>query len=73
MKRNWLIDMRNKKGLKQKELADRCGIRNSFMSMIENGQRDPSGVVALKIAEVLGFDMSLFYAENVHETKNKTA
>ena len=72
-KRVWLIDMRKAKGLKQNELAERCGIVKSALCMIESGQRDPSGKLAAKIASVLGFDMSLFYAENVHESKSKTA
>jgi len=67
-KRDWLIRKRVEKGLNQIQLANRCGITNKQMSNIELGYRNPSGLVAYKIANVLGFDMKLFYKDLENES-----
>ena len=40
-------------GLKQYELAQRAGIREPELSMIETGRREPSPETAARIAEAL--------------------
>lgn len=62
--RMWLIKLRKKYGLSQYELADLLGISRSYYSLIETGSRDPGGKTAKKIADLLDFDMALFYEEN---------
>jgi transcriptional regulator with XRE-family HTH domain len=61
MRRIWLTEKRLSKGLNQHELAELCDISNRTISNLELGKRDPSGTLALKIAEVLEFDMALFF------------
>lgn len=62
--RHWLVQFRKIKGLTQEDVANLCGISRSYYSGIECGTRKGSGIVAKKIADALGFDMSLFFAEN---------
>lgn len=60
-KRIWLTTLRMEKNLTQKELAKKCNISNRTVSMIELGNRTPSGDIAYKMAKELDFDMSKFY------------
>ncbi|MEZ6173343.1 MAG: helix-turn-helix transcriptional regulator [Phycisphaerales bacterium] len=45
--------LRTQQGLSQKELAERADITPSFLSLVENDQRDASIKVTLRIAEAL--------------------
>lgn len=45
--------IRTAKGVTARELAQACGISASAISMIENGKRDPSYEVLLKLSEAL--------------------
>lgn len=62
--REWLIELRNGNGMTQKELAAQVGISRSHYAEIETGVKNPGGMTAKKIADVLGFDMVLFFEEN---------
>lgn len=46
-------ERREQLGISQKELAERCGITQSFLCDIEQGRNKPSIDVAVKIADVL--------------------
>ncbi|MGD9678395.1 MAG: helix-turn-helix domain-containing protein [Vulcanibacillus sp.] len=61
MQRNWLIQLRGNNT--QRKIAEQCGISQNFYSWIESGDRTPSVKVAKKIANILGFDWTLFYQE----------
>lgn len=61
--RNWMIERRKILGIKQKTVAAACGISPQMYNAIEAGTRRPSPEKAKKIAEVLGFDWTLFYEE----------
>lgn len=61
--RMWLKTMRNDQGLTQKEVAEKVGILQQTYNYIETGKRRPSVEKAKKIAEVLGFDWTLFYQD----------
>ncbi len=60
-KREWLVQMRNSKGLSQREMASRMKITTQMYYYIENNERNPSVCLAQKIANLLGFDWTLFY------------
>lgn len=64
MERKWLVQLRRKAGLSQRELAAKADISRNYLCDIEKGRRNPSGPVAIRIAEILSFDMSLFYTQN---------
>lgn len=51
--RNRLVDLRQKRGLKQQELAQRAGITRQSLSSLETGRSVPSTAVALHLAQVL--------------------
>ncbi len=50
-KRNKLIELRNNKQLKQRQVAEVCGITTSYYGMIELGNRTPTLEIAMKIAD----------------------
>lgn len=63
MKRMWLIKKRNQVNLTQEEVAVAAGIARTTYSMIEQGCRSPSVIVAKKIASALKFEWVLFFAD----------
>lgn len=60
-KRIWLVQKRVEKELTQIELGKLVNASNRTISEIERGNRNPSGKLARKIANVLKFDMELFF------------
>lgn len=61
--RQWLIDLRIKKGIEQKYIAKQAGITPQMMYYIEHGQKNPRVKVAKKIADVLNFSWTKFYED----------
>jgi transcriptional regulator with XRE-family HTH domain len=49
-----LAEIRERRGLKQKDLAERAGLSISFISEIENGHRNVSSEKLLRLANALG-------------------
>lgn len=66
--RIWLKALRERKNLSQNQLAIKTNIDVSSISKYELGIRRPSPEKAKIIADVLGFDWTMFYAD-----KNDTA
>lgn len=66
--KKWLIDYRDKNGLSQSELAVKVRVSREYISMIENGNRNPSVEVAKRIANALGFKWEYFFNEKSNET-----
>lgn len=58
-----LRGIRESRGLLQKDMSHKLDISESYYSMIESGKRRPSIGVAQRIAQVLGFDWTLFYSD----------
>lgn len=54
--RGWLKELREEKGISQKDVAKKIGFTRQYYNMIENGERRPSAEVAQKIAEILDFE-----------------
>lgn len=46
--------LREEKGLSRVELAEQCEVNPSYIALLENGDRQPSAAVALKLANALG-------------------
>ena len=61
--REWLKELRRKKGLQAQEAAKLIGISVSYYCQIESGVRDCPVHTAKKIAAVLDFDWTRFYDE----------
>ena len=70
--RTWLKDIRAKKELTQREVANAANVDVTMISKIELGERRPSVEVAKKIASVLGFDWTRFYEDEDDLTKTCT-
>lgn len=62
MRRDWLKNKRELNKLTQGELAELVGVSRIYISNIETGVRNPSPKVAKKLATLLGFKWTLFYA-----------
>jgi transcriptional regulator with XRE-family HTH domain len=63
MQRSWLKEIRENKDLPQKLVARSIGITQTHYSTIESGKRRPSVETAKKIADVLGFDWTMFFED----------
>ena len=59
---NNLKQLREDKNMRQYDLAKKAGISRSYYTMIENGKKKPSPKVAKRIAKILNFDWTIFYA-----------
>lgn len=46
--------LRNQKGLKLSELAERSGLSEGYISNVENGNKRPTETVVVRIARALG-------------------
>lgn len=68
MERDWLISYREAKVLTQEQVAELCGIKRPYYTMIETAKRRPSVDVAKKIARVLDFDWILFFAPDSNDS-----
>lgn len=49
-----IFALRNNKKLNQRQLAEKCGVTQQFIQMVESGKRTPSLNTAKKLAEALG-------------------
>lgn len=52
MKEYTIQELRTKKGLTQKEVAEKAGITKDYISLIERGERTPSDKTKHKLAEI---------------------
>lgn len=51
--------LRVKRSLTQVELASKCGLDRNYIGMLERGERNPSYITLLKIAQGLGISLSV--------------
>ena len=51
-------ELRRGRGLTLEELAERCGVSRAMISKLERGEKNPTLVVAAKLAEGLGVTLS---------------
>ena len=54
-----LTDARTQKSMTQKELAKKAGIRQSEISRIESGKRNPSVKLLQRIADAMGMTLEI--------------
>jgi Zn-dependent peptidase ImmA (M78 family)/DNA-binding XRE family transcriptional regulator len=55
---------RQARGMTQKELAGEVGITQAYVSMIEDGERNPTNSQEESIANALGFPIAFFYSQD---------
>ena len=58
-----LKEVRKAKGITQGELAAKCDVQRTTVTMIETGENLPSVQLAKKLAEVLEIDWTEFFNE----------
>jgi putative transcriptional regulator len=63
--KNQIETIRYRRGLSQRELADRAGINVSTLSQIENGRVKPRAPTAFAIAQALGVPVDDLFASSV--------
>jgi transcriptional regulator with XRE-family HTH domain len=57
------MQIRNQKGVSQRQLSERCGIAGSYLSRIENRHLEPRPKTLRKIAEALEVPLAEFFQE----------
>lgn len=70
--RIWLKNIRESIDKTHEQVAKDAKISRSSYTAIENSLRNPSVGVAKRIADVLGFNWTLFFEEGCSETKHKS-
>jgi putative transcriptional regulator len=70
--RLWLKNYRVNLDLTQEEVAEQSGIARSTYGAIETGERNATVQNAKSIAKVLGFNWTLFFEDEYHNSKNKS-
>ncbi|MED1234694.1 helix-turn-helix transcriptional regulator [Bacillus paralicheniformis] len=63
--RTWLKHQRLTKGLTQKDVAYKAKIARTTYASIEQGERNASVPTAKAIAEILDFDWTIFFDDQV--------
>jgi transcriptional regulator with XRE-family HTH domain len=59
-----IIQLRNRRGITQRELSDRTGLAGSYLSRIENRHLEPRPQTLRKISEALGVPVSELFQED---------
>lgn len=67
--RHWLKQFRLARNLTQEEVAKLSGISRTYYADVERGVANAGGSAAKRIADTLGFDMSLFFETKVRVTR----
>jgi DNA-binding XRE family transcriptional regulator len=57
-------DLRNKAGLSQKSLADKLGVRQNTVSLLETGRQKPNLDTAIKLGQIFETPHRNFFEEN---------
>lgn len=64
MKRDKLLKLRKEKKLTQEQLANLAGIKRNYYGLIENGLRNPSLDVAIKVAIALNESLECVFEDD---------
>lgn len=59
-----VMQIRNQKGVSQRELSERCGIAGSYLSRIENRHLEPRPKTLRKIADALEVPLAEFFQDH---------
>src|SRR5258708_16663018 len=62
--------IRTARGMKQKETGEKVGVTANYLSLVENGKREPSVSFLRRLAAVLGVPVSLFFLWDQEESGN---
>ena len=59
-----VMQIRNQKGISQRQLSERCGIAGSYLSRIENRHLEPRPKTLRKIADALEVPLAEFFQDH---------
>lgn len=59
--RDFMRDARQERKLTMQQAADQLNVSVGYYSMLEHGQRTPSGAVAIRISKLFGVPLEKFY------------
>lgn len=59
--RDFMRDARQQRKLTMQQAADQLDVSVGYYSMLEHGQRTPSGHVAVRISKLFGIPLEKFY------------
>jgi len=71
IKRYWLVELRNVKGLKTREMAEKFGISFQHYNDIENGRRNPSFELCQGLAEFFDCPIEKFFEDRTKFIKGE--
>ena len=58
---NTIKNIRSKRGMRQNELADRCKLSQTYLSLIENNQKEPNISTLKQICFCLDVPLPIFF------------
>lgn len=64
---NTISELREKKGLKQKELAEECNITQAYLSQIEHNKKEPNLSILKTISKVLDIPLPVIFFLSIDE------
>jgi len=62
-----VMQIRNQKGMSQRQLSERCGIAGSYLSRIENRHLEPRPKTLRKIADALEVPLAEFFQDHAEK------
>lgn len=65
MKNQRLIELREKAGLTQKQLAEAVAISQSMIARIENGDREPRKLIKIQLAKFFNVTVEWLFYEQI--------
>ncbi|MEM4546838.1 MAG: helix-turn-helix transcriptional regulator [Nitrososphaerota archaeon] len=65
-----LRKLRKKKEITQKELAERLGVSQPYISMLERGKRFPTLRIAMKLADIFGVPIEQLFPKRKEGEEN---
>lgn len=68
-----LVNFRKEKGWSQKELSDKAGVSQTYISELEAGKKQPTVLIAQKLATALGITLSELLNEEFGSPKLKAS
>ncbi|ERI10821.1 helix-turn-helix transcriptional regulator [Aneurinibacillus aneurinilyticus] len=71
--RKWMVDKRKSLKLTQEKIAKLAKIARTTYAMYEQGKRRPSVPVAKRLAKILKVKWTLFFEDECHESRTKSA
>ncbi len=69
--KNRLEEMRNRRGIKQEELAEALEISRQTVSSLENGRYNPSILLAFRLARYFGMRVEELFLMDEEEKSNE--